>query len=158
VDFIDEAIGKLRIRLGADKQKIETEEAEKRDQEIRGQVDQFISKIVIPVVINAKRKFEKEGINAEVDIETSKYFEAEKSYYKGVKLQLKKGLDRKTVFPIVTGPSLSFSASPPYSTAMAIVAYGVHNDAIFSERFDITEMTEKLVLAYLKRFIDEVIK
>jgi len=97
-------------------------------------------------------------VKAEVDIETSISFDTGKSYYKGVKLQLNKGLDRKNVVPIVIGPSLYFSASPPYSTIIAIVAYGVDNNAIFSERLEITKMTEKLVIDYIKMFIAEVIK
>lgn len=160
MDFIDKAIEKQRIRLGEEKakQKTESEEAEKRDQEIREQVDQFISKIVFPIVSNAKKRFEQKGFKAEVDIETAISFDTEKSYYKGIKLQLNKRLDRKTVVPIVIGPSLYFSASPPYSTTIAIVAYGVDNNAIFSERLKITEMTEKLVIDYIKMFVEAVIK
>ena len=98
MDFIDKAIEKQRIRLGEEKakQKTESEEVEKRDQEIREQVDHFISKIVFPIVSNAKKRLEQKGFKAEVDIETSISFDTEKSYYKGIKLQLNKELNRRT--------------------------------------------------------------
>jgi len=160
VDFIDEAIEKQRIRLGdgKTKQKISTEEAEKLDQEIREKVDQFISEIVFPVVSCAKRRFEEKGFKTEVDIEKSMSLNSEKNYYKGVKLQLDKGLDRRSGTPMVIGPTLYFSASPPYSTTVAIVAYGADNSPIFSERFEMTEMTEELVVDYIKMFVEDVVK
>ena len=160
MDFIDKAIEKQRIRLDAvkAKQKAEADDAEKRDQEIREQVDYLIAQIVLPVVCQTKERFEQKGIKAEVDIEISISFDTGKSYHKGVKLQLSKGLDRRSVVPIVIGPSLYFSAAPPYSTTIAVVAYGVNNNAIFSERLDLTEMTEKLVIDYIKMFVAEVIK
>ncbi len=164
MDFIDEAIEKQRIRLstGKAKQKAEKEEekeeAGKRDQEIREQVDQCISEIVFPVVCKAKKRFEQNDFKAEADIDTSTSLDIGKSYSKGAKLQLHKSIDRRAGVPIVIGPSLSFSASPPYSTTIAIVAYGKDNTAIFSERWEITEMTEKLVESYIKRFVEEVVK
>lgn len=165
MDFIDKAIERQRIRLStgkakqkAEKEEAEKEEAEKRDQEIREQVDQCISKVVFPVVYKAKKRFEQNDFKTEADIDTSTSLDTGKSYSKGAKLQLHKGIDRRSGVPIVIGPSLSFSASPPYSTAIGIVAYGEDNKAIFSERWEITEMTEKLVEAYIQRFVEGVIK
>lgn len=158
MDFIDQAIEKQKTRLGADKaaQIVGTDEAEKQDRELRRQVDLVLSKVVLPVLSEAQRKLQQGGMRAEIDLEASRALGIEKSYYKGIKLELNKLVDRKT--STVAGPSLYFSASPPYSMTMAIVAYGTDNSAIFSERFEMQEMTEDLVVTFLKRFIEEVIR
>jgi hypothetical protein len=160
VDFIDEAIEKKRNRRSSEiaKQNITSEEAEKLDLEIREKVDQLFSEIVFPVVNRAKIRFEEKGFKAEIDIEKSMSLNTERNYHKGVKLLLNKGLDKRSGAAIVIGPTLYFYASPPYSTTVAIVAYGADNSPIFSERFEITEMTEEVVVDHIKMFVEEVIK
>jgi hypothetical protein len=165
LDFIDVAIEKQRVRLSTakPKQKPERNEAEKeeveiRDKEIRELVDQCISKVITPLIIEAKKRFEQNAFKSEADLDTSNSIDMGRTYAKGIKLQLNKTIYRKTGIPIVAGPSLSFSASPPYSTTIAIVAYGENNKAIFSDRWEIEEVNEKLVVEYIKLFVEEVIR
>lgn len=160
MEFIDKAFERRRIRPGAEKlkQKAEIEGTEQRDLEIREQVDQLITTMILPLVCQAQKKLEEHGCKAEVDLEISRSIGTDASYCKGVKLQLDKGLDRSTGIPMVIGSSVYFSASPPYSTTVAIVAYGADNSAVFSDRFDMTEMTEKVVVDHIRMFVQSVIR
>jgi hypothetical protein len=165
VDFIDEAIEKHKTRLTAGKGKpldhqesAQKEEIEKLARENRQKVDHCIANVVFPLVVKVKKIFDHNGFKAEADLDTSASIDLAETYSKGAKLQLHKRIDRKTGVPLVTGPSLSFSASPPYSTTISIMAYGEDNKALFSERWELTEMTEALVVDCLKRFVQEIIR
>lgn len=159
MEFIDQALARRRARLGEKGERASAVAAvQRREQELREQVDQLIAKIVFPLICKAKRRFEQNGCSAEVDIETAISLDTERSYYRGLKLQLGKGLEQKSQRPVVVGPTLYFAAAPPYSTTIAIVAYGEDNCAAFSERFDIEEMTETVVRDHLKMFVDAVLR
>jgi hypothetical protein len=165
VDFIDKIIKKQKARLSAGKEtpkaaapEVSPEELWKLDQDRRQQVDRCMSEIVLPIVLEAKERFEKNQLKVEVDVETAAAVGTERCYVNGIKLQLPISICRQSGAPILAGPSLSFAAAPPYSTTIAIVAYGQNNKAIFSERWELDELTEMVVSACIQQFAGEVIR
>jgi hypothetical protein len=164
VEFIDAAIEKQRARISAGKIKqksdavdIGPEEIQRVEKQIRELVDKCISTTILPALCAAKKRIEQNGQKADIDVDTSASIDLGKSYATRVKLLLKKDIV-KTKSLSVTGPSLSFSAAPPYSTTINILAYGENNEAIFSERWELGEVTEEIVIRYIKKFVEEVIR
>jgi hypothetical protein len=162
VDFIDEAVQRYNARRSAEKAKQDAENREwaKQRQKLQSQVDECISKVIYPILDEAKNKFSKNKIKAKSEVFGYTYAHDGKYHYDKAVLHLftKTVAYNKNEEPVKKGPLIKFKSSPPYDTRIEIQFCDEDGKSFLNENCEIAAITREQVEDYLRQFVEIVFR